>query len=150
MSYQPKDYDILTWRKWNGMLNHVAIVLFHEDEPWVYEAFPPRIRRMPYEQHRQKWLFRTSQLSVMRNDTLTLREKAAMRSRLIELLGRRYSWLPNFWMESPWLWHCIEYVCEGLVAAFAPPPIFDVDLSRVGPKRFRVGLEGLEYYKVEQ
>ena len=136
MTY-PQPFDIIEWHKWGRLLNHVAIVL---DDPlgllWVYEAFPPEIRRVPYSEHADMWLFRTSKRVVYRNANLMATQRLSMRVRLNDLLGEKYSWLPNIIGALPGFWHCIEYICEAQVAAWNSD-IYPRDLSRVGPVLWR-------------
>ena len=136
MGNTPEPFDILEWHKWKRLLNHVAIVLDDDDELMVYEAYPPTIRRLPYAEHSQKYLFRTSDRVLYRHPTLTPQQRDAMRSRLVELLGAPYSWLPNIIGAMAGAWHCLEYVCEAQLTAFGSD-LYPRDLSRVGPILWR-------------
>jgi len=40
-------------RNTDSDITHAAIILYRDDEPWVYEAVPPRVHRMPLADYRK-------------------------------------------------------------------------------------------------
>jgi hypothetical protein len=115
----------------------------------VYEAFPPKVRRLPFSDHEARWLFRTSERTVYRNNRLTLEQRTKFREEILRQWteGVRYNWLHNLITKDPDQTHCIELLASAQVAAFGP--VYEVDLSRVGPRRFLPVTLGLGWDQIE-
>ncbi len=140
MSYEPQSFDILRFRKWNGLLNHFAIVLKENERLWVYEAFPPKVRRMPFPEHARLRLMRTSQRTVYRHDSLTLPQKMAIHGEFHRQFVEEvpYNWIYNFITADPNFTNCIEVQCDSIEKGFGP--VWDRDHGRVTPKLFQEGI----------
>ncbi|MFN0019584.1 MAG: hypothetical protein ACKVP0_15095 [Pirellulaceae bacterium] len=87
-------------RTTHGSVGHVAIVMHEEQEAWVYEAIPGKVRRLKVDEYYAE----LSRLNARKNEeqqihTFALRpekpfsqtERQAMRHYLDEQIGRRYS-----------------------------------------------------------
>lgn len=87
-------------RATHGSVGHVAIVMNEEQEAWVYEAIPGKVRRLKVDDYYAE----LSRLNARKNEeqqirTFVLRperpftetERQAMRHYLDEQIGRRYS-----------------------------------------------------------
>ena len=87
-------------RATHGSVGHVAIVMNEEQEAWVYEAIPGKVRRLKVDDYYAE----LSRLNARKNEeqqirTFALRpekpfsetERQAMRHYLDEQIGRRYS-----------------------------------------------------------
>jgi len=79
-------------------IDHVAMVIRVDGKPWVYEATPPKVRRMPLHDYYKE----IATLNVSRKDpvrfwlmqptkSFTKQESAKMKSYLDSQIGRRYS-----------------------------------------------------------
>jgi len=93
--------DIIFVRSW--WMNHVAICLGGR----IYEAFPPRVRRVEFTKFRPK----PDRVTVLRNLMLGTVELDAMWTEAEDWVGTRYSWLPNYLFAGPKV-HCSEYVAR--------------------------------------
>jgi hypothetical protein len=61
---RPRDGSVVFWhggllvrpiyRNTDSTLTHAAIILYMDGEPWVYEAVPPRVRKVSLTQYRQE------------------------------------------------------------------------------------------------
>ena len=123
----PWPLDAIVERATGSPLSHVAILLHRDGEPWVYEAYPPRVRRMPYREYVDevlpKWegKFWTRRLGGLNTfwweprQPLGEERLGPMRAKAEELLGVRYNMLGTwlFDWDGPRIMHCSKYV--GLV-----------------------------------
>lgn len=90
------------YRNTGSTLTHAAIILYVGDEPWVYEAVPPSVHRIPLdtylkemkgkEARHQKFSWFTTQPRI----AYTLAELSAMKKHANSELGRPYM-LRGWW-----------------------------------------------------
>ena len=93
--------DIIFVRSW--WMNHVAICL----DGQIYEAFPPRVRRVEFADFSPK----PQNVTVLRNLMLSSDELDAMLAEAKAWEGTRYNWLANYLFRGPKV-HCSEYVAR--------------------------------------
>ncbi len=123
----PRFLDRLLERVTNSPLSHVMIFLRHDGRPYVYEAYPPKVRKISWrkfvevtlpEREERLW---TRRLGGLRTVVWSPRKPFArntldgMHAEAEDSLGVNYSMIWN-WLrtECPAL-HCSEYVgniCE--------------------------------------
>lgn len=126
----PADGSVILWE--NGILRrpiyentgsdltHAAIVLYIGLEPWVYEAVPPRVHRLPLsmylkklEEMRQSPFFQRREFSwflIQPCNSFTADELKAMKQYADSQLGRRYmlrGWWENREVRGI---HCSQFV----------------------------------------
>lgn len=85
----------------DSTLTHVAIILYRGREPWVYEATPPGVRRMPLRDYRkliaEKMQKRNLTWFIMQPiNSYTANQLAAMKTHAESQLGRPYM-LRGWW-----------------------------------------------------
>ena len=122
--------DIIKLRKWNGLLTHYSI--YFNDV--VYEAFPPRVRCVHWEDYQKWWLYRQSKVTIFSNPNLTDLQLLNMESYCFCNIGKKYNWLANYWFKLEGWTHCLEYLAGAQEHTFGV--IYDVELSRVTPRIF--------------
>lgn len=139
--YQPQDFDLLQFTRWRGWLNHWAVYL----AGWRYEAFPPKVRRMQPSEHSQLWLIRGSTMTVWRCELITEPQRLAIGREIIRQWEEEvpYNWLRNLRLKDPDTTHCIEYLADALEKGW--PNVWEMDHARVGPRRFKAGLDEIGY-----
>lgn len=89
-------------RNTNSDITHAAIILYQQGEPWVYEAVPPRVRKVPLAEYRQLMEVKlherhpTTWFLMRPRIAYTTNELAAMRTYAERQLGRPYM-LRGWW-----------------------------------------------------
>ncbi len=116
----PRPLDGIMERVTNSPLSHVAILLYYNNEPYIYEAYPPVARKMPFYQYldemlpkweKKGWTKRLGGLNTfwweynLSKDNLDI-----MKEKAEELLGMKYRLLLNFFFNMENAIHCSEYV----------------------------------------
>lgn len=105
------------YRNTGSTLTHAAIILYVGDEPWVYEAVPPRVRRVPLNTYRKKMKEKEARLRefswfiMQPQPAYTASELLAMKKHADLELGRQYM------MRGWWRGHIVRGIfCSQLVA----------------------------------
>ena len=93
--------DVIFVRSW--WMNHVAICL----DGAIYEAFPPRVRRVWF----QDFCPNPKNVTILRNPMLSADELEMMYFEAEDWVGTRYNWLANYIFRGPKV-HCSEYVAR--------------------------------------
>jgi len=119
----PRPLDGLLELFTNSPLSHVAIFLYYENQPKIYEAYPPRVRKMSYIQYVEEVLpswekkFWTRRLGGLNtfwweppNGLLDEQALKLMRAKAENLLGTPYNMICNWLRENPNKVHCSEFV----------------------------------------
>lgn len=84
------------YRHTDSTLSHAAIILYVGNEPWVYEAVPPRVRRLPLADYVRELEIRRARrpqfswLIMQPRELFSATEIAAMKKHTDSQLGRRY------------------------------------------------------------
>ncbi len=93
----------------NSTLTHAAIVLYENDQPWVYESVLPRVVRIPWNQYRsenegKKWFLMEPRIPY------SVAESDSMKKFADSQLDRRYM-VRGWWLEREARGiFCSEYV----------------------------------------
>lgn len=118
----PWPIDKILERHTGSPLSHVAILLHFNGEPYVYEAFPPRVRRMTFKEYLEilekwsnnRWTKRLGGLNQFwwepRSGLFTSDMLVRMRAKGEGLLGTRYRLILNWWRDrGEKRVHCSEF-----------------------------------------
>ncbi len=106
----------------NSSITHVAIVVNHDGKPWVYEAAPPKVRRVPLAtyyreigvENKKRGDDRIRIWLLTPNESLSEDELIEIRSYLKSQKGRRYS-IRNYVRGKPGDGiHCAEFAANVL------------------------------------
>lgn len=119
----PWPLDKIVEKATGSPLAHVAVLLNCGGEPYIYEAFPPRVRKMPYREYvdevlpkweKQFWTRRLGGLNVFwwqPSKPLEQWRLIGMRAKAEELLGTPYNMLGTWFFDwdGPKIMHCSKY-----------------------------------------
>lgn len=103
-------------------VTHVALLLNIDGQPWVYEATPGKVRRVPMPSYREELRAlnanrrRPTRMFVLQpKRSYSQQQVAEMRTYLNEQIGRRYSVKGVVRRKPSDGIHCAEYVATALI-----------------------------------
>jgi hypothetical protein len=113
-------------RSTNSSVAHVAIVMHEENEPWIYEAIPGRVRRLQADDYyaelarlnaRKNEEQRIRAFALRPEKPFTATERQAMRHYLDQQIGRPYSVMGYVRGKEAAGIHCAELASRTLNAS---------------------------------